>query len=82
MRSCGSTPALTVLAAYAPTLSYEEEKGEALFMDLEKLYRGNHAFTIGDFNVKIGLEECLSNFASGPTAYNGMNKGRGSPSSS
>ncbi|KAK6764989.1 hypothetical protein RB195_025069 [Necator americanus] len=57
MRRCGPTPALTIFVAYAPTSSYEEEKVEASYMDLEKFYREDHAFSkviIGDFNSKIG----------------------------
>ncbi|KAK6729223.1 hypothetical protein RB195_006331 [Necator americanus] len=40
MRRCGATPALTIFVAYAPT---SEEVG-TLYMDLEKLYREDHAF--------------------------------------
>ncbi|KAK6764564.1 hypothetical protein RB195_024764 [Necator americanus] len=57
MRRCGSTPALTIFVAYAPTSSYEEEEVEAFYMDLEKFYREDHAFykaIIGDFNAKVG----------------------------
>ncbi|ETN82135.1 hypothetical protein NECAME_08126 [Necator americanus] len=57
MRKCGLTPALTIFVVYAPTSSYEEEV-EALYMDLEKFYREDHAFykvIIGDFNAKVGL---------------------------
>ncbi|KAK6742512.1 hypothetical protein RB195_010028 [Necator americanus] len=57
MRRCGSTPALTIFIAYAPTSSYEEEEVEAFYMDLEKFYREDHAFykvIIGDFNAKVG----------------------------
>ncbi|KAK6759241.1 hypothetical protein RB195_021079 [Necator americanus] len=56
MRRCSSTVALTIFVVYAPTLSYEEEV-EAFYMDLEKLYREDHAFykvIIGDFNAKVG----------------------------
>ncbi|ETN69168.1 hypothetical protein NECAME_15478 [Necator americanus] len=56
MRRCGSTPALTIFVAYAPTSSYEEEEVEAFYMDLEKFYREDHAFykvIIGDFNAKF-----------------------------
>ncbi|KAK6762444.1 hypothetical protein RB195_023241 [Necator americanus] len=55
MRS-GPTPALTIFVAFAPTSSYEEEV-EVFYMDLEKLYREDHAFykvIIGDFNAKVG----------------------------
>ncbi|XGW17327.1 hypothetical protein V3C99_002155, partial [Haemonchus contortus] len=41
---CGSTPALTIFVAYAPTSSYEEEELEAFYMDLERLYREDHTF--------------------------------------
>ncbi|XGW34457.1 hypothetical protein V3C99_018388 [Haemonchus contortus] len=57
LRRCGSTPALTVFVAYAPTSSYDEEELEAFYMDLEKLYRGDHTFfkvIVSDFNAKIG----------------------------
>ncbi|KAK6740397.1 hypothetical protein RB195_008700 [Necator americanus] len=84
IRKCGPTPALTIFVAYAPTSSYEEEEVETFYMDLEKFYREDHAFykvIIGDFNAKVE-EERRRNFTSGPTAYNGMTKGRGSPSSS
>ncbi|KAK6765323.1 hypothetical protein RB195_025307 [Necator americanus] len=81
MRRCGSTPALTIFVAYAPTSSYEEEKVEAFYMDLEMFYREDHTFyqvIIGDFNAKIGPRRMPEQL----TAYNGMNRGRGSPSSS
>ena len=57
LRRCGSTPALTIFVAYAPTSSYEEEELEAFYMDLERLYREDHTFfkvIVGDFNAKIG----------------------------
>nr|CDJ97432.1 Endonuclease exonuclease phosphatase domain containing protein [Haemonchus contortus] len=57
LRRCGSTPALTIFAAYAPTSSYEEEELEAFHMDLERLYREDHTFfkvIVGDINAKIG----------------------------
>ncbi|KAK6749249.1 hypothetical protein RB195_001697 [Necator americanus] len=57
MRRCGSTPALTIFVAYAPTSNYEEEEVEAFYMDLEKFYREDHAFyqvMFGDFNAKVG----------------------------
>ncbi|XGW32297.1 hypothetical protein V3C99_017105, partial [Haemonchus contortus] len=44
LRRCGSTPALTIFVAYAPTSSYEEEELEAFYMDLERLYREGHTF--------------------------------------
>uniref|UniRef100_A0A7I4XVX9 Endo/exonuclease/phosphatase domain-containing protein n=1 Tax=Haemonchus contortus TaxID=6289 RepID=A0A7I4XVX9_HAECO len=49
--------ALTIFVAYAPTSSYDEEELEAFYMDLERLYREDHAFfkvIVGDFNAKIG----------------------------
>ncbi|EYC24770.1 hypothetical protein Y032_0013g2100 [Ancylostoma ceylanicum] len=66
-RRCGSTPALTVFVAYAPTPSYDEDEIEAFYMDLEKFYREDHTFykvIVGDFNAKIGPEERLRNFTS------------------
>ncbi|KAK6760928.1 hypothetical protein RB195_022120 [Necator americanus] len=88
MRRCGPTIALTIFVAYAPRSRYEEEV-EAFYMDLEKFCREDLAFykvIIGDFNAKIGPrrtpEEPHINFTSGPTAYNGKNRERGSPSSS
>ncbi|EYB83630.1 hypothetical protein Y032_0332g2772 [Ancylostoma ceylanicum] len=44
LRRCGSTPALTVFVAYAPTSSYDEDEIEAFYMDLEKFYREDHTF--------------------------------------
>uniref|UniRef100_A0A7I4YRG1 Uncharacterized protein n=1 Tax=Haemonchus contortus TaxID=6289 RepID=A0A7I4YRG1_HAECO len=44
LRTCISTPALTIFVAYAQTSSYEEEL-EAFFMDLERLYREDHTFS-------------------------------------
>ncbi|EYB83632.1 hypothetical protein Y032_0332g2772 [Ancylostoma ceylanicum] len=82
LRRCGSTPALTVFVAYAPTSSYDEDEIEAFYMDLEKFYREDHTFykvIVGDFNAKIGPEQRLRNFTSAPTAYSGTNKERGSP---
>ena len=40
----GSTPALTVFVAYAPTSSYDDDELEAFHMDLEKFYREDHTF--------------------------------------
>ncbi|EYC20500.1 hypothetical protein Y032_0021g246 [Ancylostoma ceylanicum] len=57
LRRCGSTPALTVFVAYAPTSSYNEDEIEAIYMDKEKFYREDHTFykvIVGDFNAKIG----------------------------
>ncbi|XGW18241.1 hypothetical protein V3C99_002678, partial [Haemonchus contortus] len=50
LRRCGSTPALTIFVAYAPTSSYEEVELEAFYMDLERLYREDHTF----FKVIVG----------------------------
>nr|CDJ80522.1 endonuclease-reverse transcriptase [Haemonchus contortus] len=57
LRRCGSTPALTIFVAYAPTSNYEEEELEAFYMDLERLYIEDHTFfkvIVGDYNAKIG----------------------------
>ncbi|XGW22800.1 hypothetical protein V3C99_005207 [Haemonchus contortus] len=57
LRRCSSTPAPTIFIAYAPTSSYDEEEEEALYMDLEKLYREKQTFfkvPVGDFNANIG----------------------------
>ncbi|EYC20490.1 hypothetical protein Y032_0021g241 [Ancylostoma ceylanicum] len=57
LRRCGSTPALKVFVAYAPTSTYDENEIEAFYMDLEKFYMKAHTFyevIIGDFNVIIG----------------------------
>ncbi|KAK6765190.1 hypothetical protein RB195_025219 [Necator americanus] len=43
MRRCGSTPALTIFVAYAPTSSLGEEV-DVFYMDLEKFYRKDHTF--------------------------------------
>ncbi|KAK6726973.1 hypothetical protein RB195_004960 [Necator americanus] len=77
MRRCGPTAALTILVAYAPTSSYEEEEVEAFYMYLEKFFREDHAFfnvIISYFNAKVGQEERLRSFTSGPTTYNGMTR--------
>ncbi|KAK6761845.1 hypothetical protein RB195_022797 [Necator americanus] len=76
----GPTPALPIFVVYAPASSYEEDV-QVFYMDLEKFYQKDHAFynfIIGDFNAKLAQEERLRKFASGPTAYNRMNRGRGS----
>ncbi|KIH45848.1 hypothetical protein ANCDUO_24106, partial [Ancylostoma duodenale] len=39
-----SIPALTILVAYAPTSSYDEEEIEAFYMGLEKFYREDQTF--------------------------------------
>ncbi|KAK6744058.1 hypothetical protein RB195_011013 [Necator americanus] len=67
MKRCGPTPALTIFVAYPPTSSYEEEEVEAFYMDLE------------NSTPKLAQEERRRNFTSGPTAYNGTTKWRGSP---
>ncbi|EYC36558.1 hypothetical protein Y032_0883g2844 [Ancylostoma ceylanicum] len=57
LRRCGSTPAVTVLVAYTPTSSYDEDEIDAFYMDSEKFYREDHTFykvIVDDFNVKIG----------------------------
>ena len=57
LRRCGSTPALTIFVAYAPTSSYDEDELEAFYMELEKFYKEDHTFfkvIVGDFNAKIG----------------------------
>ncbi|EYC26524.1 hypothetical protein Y032_0010g1202 [Ancylostoma ceylanicum] len=55
-RRCGSMPALTVVDAYAPTSSFDEDEIEAFYMDLEKFYREDNTFykiIVGDFNAKL-----------------------------
>ncbi|EYC22147.1 hypothetical protein Y032_0017g3178 [Ancylostoma ceylanicum] len=57
LRRCGSTPAVTVFVAYAPTSSYDEDEIKTFYMDLEKFYREDHTLykvVVGDFNAKIG----------------------------
>ncbi|KIH63660.1 hypothetical protein ANCDUO_06036 [Ancylostoma duodenale] len=44
LRRCGSIPALTTFATYAPTSSYDDEEIEAFYMDLEKFSREDHTF--------------------------------------
>ncbi|VDO37176.1 unnamed protein product [Haemonchus placei] len=56
LRRCGSTPALTIFVAYAPTSNYEQEELEAFYIDVKGLYREDHtSFKViaGDFNAKI-----------------------------
>uniref|UniRef100_A0A0K0DBD6 Endonuclease/exonuclease/phosphatase domain-containing protein n=1 Tax=Angiostrongylus cantonensis TaxID=6313 RepID=A0A0K0DBD6_ANGCA len=57
LKRCGSTPALTNFAVYAPTLNYDEKEVQAFYMDLEKFYREDNTFfkfIIINFNAKIG----------------------------
>uniref|UniRef100_A0A7I4YMI8 Endo/exonuclease/phosphatase domain-containing protein n=1 Tax=Haemonchus contortus TaxID=6289 RepID=A0A7I4YMI8_HAECO len=59
-RRWGSTPALAIFVAYAPTSSYDEEELEAFSMDPERLYREDHAFfnfIVVDFDAEIGPKE-------------------------
>ncbi|XGW15854.1 hypothetical protein V3C99_001365 [Haemonchus contortus] len=44
IKRCGSTSALIIFVAYAPTSSYEEEELESFHVDLERLYREDHTF--------------------------------------
>uniref|UniRef100_A0A0K0DDG1 Craniofacial development protein 2-like n=1 Tax=Angiostrongylus cantonensis TaxID=6313 RepID=A0A0K0DDG1_ANGCA len=63
-------PALTIFVVYAPKSNYDEEEVEALYMDLEKLYREDQTFfkvTIGDFNAKIGPRRSSKERHLGPT---------------
>uniref|UniRef100_A0A0K0DHE0 Endo/exonuclease/phosphatase domain-containing protein n=1 Tax=Angiostrongylus cantonensis TaxID=6313 RepID=A0A0K0DHE0_ANGCA len=39
LKRCGSTPALTILAVYAPTSNYDEEEVEAFYLDMDRFYR-------------------------------------------
>ncbi|EYB95697.1 hypothetical protein Y032_0156g3095 [Ancylostoma ceylanicum] len=67
LRRCGSTPALAVVVAYAPTSSYDEDEIEAFYMDLEKFYREYHTFykvIACDFNAMIGPRRTPRNFTS------------------
>uniref|UniRef100_A0A7I4Z2K6 Endo/exonuclease/phosphatase domain-containing protein n=1 Tax=Haemonchus contortus TaxID=6289 RepID=A0A7I4Z2K6_HAECO len=84
-RRCGSTQALTIFVAYAPTSSYEEEELEAFYMDLERLYRDDHTFfkvIVGDFNAKFAPKGGLKSFTLGLTEWNGMSRMKGCPTSS
>ena len=36
LKRCGPIPALTIFVVYAPTSSYDEDKLDAFYMDLEK----------------------------------------------
>uniref|UniRef100_A0A7I4Z1E3 Endo/exonuclease/phosphatase domain-containing protein n=1 Tax=Haemonchus contortus TaxID=6289 RepID=A0A7I4Z1E3_HAECO len=83
LRRCGSTPALTIFVAYAPTSSYEEGELEAFYMDLERLYIEDHTFfkvIVGDFNAKIGPKKRLESLTSRLTEWNGMSRVKGCPS--
>ncbi|KAK6761700.1 hypothetical protein RB195_022689 [Necator americanus] len=56
VRRCGSTPASTILVAYATTSSYKEEAVGTIDIDVEKFYREDHTFykvKVDDFNAKI-----------------------------
>ncbi|KIH43699.1 hypothetical protein ANCDUO_26290 [Ancylostoma duodenale] len=44
LRRCGSIPALTIVVAYAPASSYDDEEIEAFYMELERFYREDHTF--------------------------------------
>ncbi|KAK6764323.1 hypothetical protein RB195_024590 [Necator americanus] len=81
---CGPTLALTIFVAYAPTSSYEEKEVEAFYIHLEKFYRDDYTFykvIIGDCNAKFGRRRTLEELHIGIHGHNGMNRGRGSPSS-
>uniref|UniRef100_A0A0K0D0R9 Endonuclease/exonuclease/phosphatase domain-containing protein n=1 Tax=Angiostrongylus cantonensis TaxID=6313 RepID=A0A0K0D0R9_ANGCA len=57
LKRCGSIPSLTIFVVNAPTSNYDKEEVEAFYMDLEKLYSGDHTFfkvIIADFNAKTG----------------------------
>uniref|UniRef100_A0A0K0D4L4 Uncharacterized protein n=1 Tax=Angiostrongylus cantonensis TaxID=6313 RepID=A0A0K0D4L4_ANGCA len=57
LKICGSILALTAFVVYALISNYDEGEVEALYMDLERFYREDHAFfkvIIGGFNAKIG----------------------------
>ncbi|KAK6735759.1 hypothetical protein RB195_018787 [Necator americanus] len=82
---CGPTPALTIFVVYAPTSSYEEEEAEAFYIDLEKLYREDHAFhkvIIGDFNVKVAPTRTPEEVHIETHGLQWNEQGRRSPSSS
>nr|CDJ88863.1 Endonuclease exonuclease phosphatase and RNA-directed DNA polymerase (reverse transcriptase) domain containing protein [Haemonchus contortus] len=59
LRRCGSTPALIIFVAYAPTSRNEEEELEAFYMDLERLHREDHTF----FRVIVGNHQQTSELA-------------------
>ncbi|VDO27398.1 unnamed protein product [Haemonchus placei] len=75
LRRGGSTPALTIFVAYAPTSSYEEEELAAFFMVLDRLYREGHAFfkVMVDISTpRLALEEQLKISTSRLSETNGV----------
>ncbi|KIH59877.1 hypothetical protein ANCDUO_09879 [Ancylostoma duodenale] len=44
LRRCGSILSLTILVAYGPTSSYDDEEIEGFYIYLEKFYREDHIF--------------------------------------
>uniref|UniRef100_A0A0K0CWE3 BK_channel_a domain-containing protein n=1 Tax=Angiostrongylus cantonensis TaxID=6313 RepID=A0A0K0CWE3_ANGCA len=57
LKRCGSTPALTIIAVYAPTSNYDKEEVEPFYMDLERFYREDHTFFKNKKDCNVEEEE-------------------------
>ncbi|KAK6756386.1 hypothetical protein RB195_014665 [Necator americanus] len=44
MRTCGSTPALTIFVAYTPAAGYDEDEVDTFYIDVKKFYREDYTF--------------------------------------